>query len=274
MRLAKHLAHAGIASRRASETLIAEGRVSVDGHVVRDPAREVGDENAIAFDGRMLSGPEAFVVYALNKPLGVLSTASDPYGRPTVVELVRESRRLYPVGRLDLDSEGLILLTNDGALAHALTHPRYEVRKTYMVQVGGGPVGQDALRRLRQGVRLEDGMTAPAEVERVGEGKAGGRIAGRRADDRRSRGGEAATHSGDGTRLLITIREGRNRQVRRMCEAVGHPVTSLRRVRFGSLELGRLAPGQHRRLTDAEVRALRHAAGGDGGEGEGAGAGR
>jgi 23S rRNA pseudouridine2605 synthase len=241
MRLAKYLAHAGVASRRAAETMIRDGRVTVAGEVVLDPALDVDSRCVVAVDGRMLDGPERHVVYAVNKPLGVLSTAKDTHGRPTVVSLVAdELRRLpavcplgmpvrvYPVGRLDADSSGLILLTNDGALAHRLTHPSFEVPKTYRARVGGGPVGDEALRRLRKGVRLEDGMTAPARIRRVSRGV-----------------------------LELTIHEGRNRQVRRMCEAVGHPVAELRRVAFGPLKLGDLAPGSYRRLSDAEVQRLR-----------------
>lgn len=232
MRLAKHLAHCGVASRRACEALIAQGRVTVGGQVVRDPARDVGENDEIVVDGRPLSGLEAPAVYALNKPVGVLSTASDPHGRPTVVEMIsQESRRLYPVGRLDLDSEGLLLLTNDGQLAHMLTHPRFEVAKTYRVWVAGGPVGEQALRALRDGVVLEDGPTAPAQVVALAR-----------------------------DRLEITIREGRNRQVRRMCEAVGHPVRRLARVSFGPLQLGDLALGSHRQLQEREIQALREAA--------------
>lgn len=232
MRLAKHLAHSGVASRRACETLIAQGRVTVSGQVVRDPARDVEPRDAITVDGRPVGSPQAPAVYALNKPVGVLSTASDPHGRPTVVQMLdHESRRLYPVGRLDLDSEGLLLLTNDGQLAHRLTHPRFEVPKTYRVWVSGGPVGERSLRALREGLALQDGPTAPAEVSAL------------RAQE-----------------IEITIREGRNRQVRRMCDAVGHPVTRLRRVRFGPLALGELAPGEHRLLDAAEVQALRDAA--------------
>jgi 23S rRNA pseudouridine2605 synthase len=229
MRLAKHLAHAGVASRRAAEGLIAQGRVRVDGNVVRDPARDVDEHSCVEVDGRLLAGPEPRVVYALHKPVGVLSTASDPHGRPTVLELLGEERRLYPVGRLDADSSGLILLTNDGELANRLTHPRYEVPKTYRVRVGGGPVGEQALRALRAGVDLEDGPTAPAQARQVGSG----------ADE-----------------LELTIREGRNRQVRRMCEAVGHPVLALRRIAFGPLRLDGLQPGAHRRLGEAELRKL------------------
>ncbi len=276
MRLGKHLAHAGVASRRASEALIAEGRVTIAGEVVRDPARDVEEGAPIAVDGRPVKAFEAPVVYAVNKPVGVLSTASDPHGRPTVVGLIaRERRRLYPVGRLDLDSEGLILLTNDGALAHALTHPSFEVPKTYRVRVSGGRVSEAALRRLREGVRLDDGMTSPAEVERVGDrvaaasGRAGRRGAtpprGRRPPRAAADGGGPRAAAGGGgpwadhEELEITIREGRNRQVRRMLEAVGHPVERLTRVRFGPLALRRLQPGQHRLLSEAEVRALRSA---------------
>lgn len=222
--------------------------MTVAGEVVRDPAREVGERDPIAVDGHEVKGFESLVVYALNKPLGVLCTTSDPHGRPTVVSLLaKETRRLYPVGRLDLDSEGLILLTNDGQLAYSLTHPRFEVAKTYRVSVRGGPVKQAALEALRSGVRLDDGLTAPAEVELIGGRRASAAGAGRRG----------AT---GGTLLAITIREGRNRQVRRMCEAVGHPVQSLTRVRFGPLELGRLASGEHRLLSEREVAALRAAA--------------
>jgi 23S rRNA pseudouridine2605 synthase len=231
MRLAKYLAHAGIASRRAAEALVAAGRVSVAGEVVRDPARDVDETSGVVLDGRTVTGPESRVVYALHKPVGVLSTARDTHGRRTVIDLVAsEQRRLYPVGRLDADSSGLLLLTNDGALAHRLTHPRHEVPKVYRVEVAGGPVGKQALDALRAGVVLDDGPTAPACVRRV------------RASE-----------------LELTIREGRNRQVRRMCEAVGHPVLALRRVGFGPLALGRLAPGAHRRLTETEVRDLREA---------------
>jgi 23S rRNA pseudouridine2605 synthase len=229
MRLGKYLAHAGVASRRAAERMIGEGRVSVAGEIVLDPALDVDERCAITVDGRPLDGPEKHVVYALNKPLGVLSTAKDTHSRPTVVALIADDRsRLYPVGRLDADSSGLILLTNDGALAHRLTHPSFEVQKTYRARVGGGPVGDAALRRLREGVSLDDGMTAPARVRRAGRGV-----------------------------LELTIHEGRNRQVRRMCEAVGHPVAELRRIAFGPLKLGELAPGAYRRLSEDELELLR-----------------
>jgi 23S rRNA pseudouridine2605 synthase len=229
MRLAKRLAHAGVASRRAAERLIAEGRVTVDGQVVSDPARDVGEGDRVEVDGKAARDAEPRIVYAVNKPLGVLSTARDTHGRPTVVELVpAEGLRLYPVGRLDADSSGLILLTNDGELANRLTHPRYEVPKTYAARVGGGRVEEGALRALRDGVELEDGLTAPARARRL------------RPDA-----------------IELTIHEGRNRQVRRMCEAVGHPVLALERIGFGPLRLGALAPGAHRRLSEGEVGRLR-----------------
>ena len=227
MRLAKYLAHAGVASRRAAERLIAEGRVSVDGEVADDPARDVDDTHAVAFDGRPVRA-EPHAVYALNKPAGVVSTARDPQGRPTVVDLIATPERLYPVGRLDADTTGLILLTNDGALAHRLTHPSFEVPRTYRARVRHPPVKEPALRALREGVELDDGPTAPAQVRRLG------------AD-----------------RLELTIHEGRNRQVKRMCAAVGHPVRELQRVAFGPLRLGGLEPGEHRRLSPAEVERLR-----------------
>ena len=229
MRLAKYLAHAGVASRRAAETMIAAGRVSVGGEVVTDPARNVDASSRVMVDGRPLEGPEPRVVYALNKPVGVLSTAKDTHRRPTVVELVgAEGLRLYPVGRLDADSSGLILLTNDGELANRLTHPSFQVAKTYRARLGGGPVGDAALEALRRGVELDDGPTAPARVRRV-----------------------------RGNLIEVSIREGRNRQLRRMCAAVNHPVLELRRVGFGPLRLGGLETGEHRRLSFSEVERLR-----------------
>jgi 23S rRNA pseudouridine2605 synthase len=230
MRLAKHLAHAGVASRRAAERLIEQGRVSVDGAVVTDPARDVSGGEAIAVDGAPLGAPPpGRRVIALHKPAGVVSTARDTHGRRTVVDLVPTAgARLYPVGRLDADTTGLILLTDDGDLAHRLTHPRFEVPKTYRARVARPPVREPALRALREGVELDDGRTAPARVRRL-----------------------------EPDLLELTLREGRKRQVKRMCEAVGHPVLELQRVAFGPLRLGDLEPGAHRELTPAEVERLR-----------------
>jgi 23S rRNA pseudouridine2605 synthase len=230
VRLAKYLANGGVASRRASEELIRDGRVTVGGATVTDPARDVQAGDAVAVDGRALAQPTERVVVALNKPAGVVSTARDPQRRPTVTSLVPSALRLYPVGRLDIDATGLILLTNDGELANRLTHPRYEVPKTYRVTVDRAPVPQRALAALREGVTLDDGPTAPARVRRLG-----GR---------------------DSDRLEITIHEGRNRQIKRMCERVGHRVRRLERVAFGPLTLGDLAVGQSRQLSAAEVAAL------------------
>jgi 23S rRNA pseudouridine2605 synthase len=229
MRLAKYLAHAGVASRRAAEKLIGEGRVTVDGATVTDPARAVDAHSRVSVDGRPLQGAEPRVLYAVNKPVGVLSTARDTHGRPTVLELVPAAGlRLYPVGRLDADSSGLILLTNDGELANRLTHPSFEVPKTYRATLGGGAVGAAALEALGRGVPLDGSPTAPARVRRL-----------------------------RGNLIELTIHEGRNRQVRRMCEAVGHPVLELERIAFGPLRLGGLRPGAHRRLRAGEVERLR-----------------
>ncbi len=230
MRLAKFLATAGVASRRAAEEIVRAGRVTVNGEPVTDPATDVTDADAVAVDGAGVTPAAGRVVYALNKPVGVVSTASDPQGRPTVVSLIPSSHRLYPVGRLDIDTTGLILLTNDGELAHRLTHPSFEVPRTYRARVDRPPVRDATLRRLRRGVILDDGPTAPARVRRI-------------APDV----------------LELTIHEGRKRQVKRMCEAVGHPVRRLERVAFGPLTLGDLAPGAHRRLTGDELRALSRA---------------
>src|ERR1700719_981566 len=168
MRLAKFLAHAGVASRRAGEKLIADGRVTVDGRTVTDPARSVDGDSRVTVDGRPLRGAEPRVVYALNKPVGVVSTAHDSHGRPTVLELVgARGVRLYPVGRLDADSSGLILLTNDGELANRLTHPSFQVPKTYRAKLGGGAVDAGALETLRRGVPLDGSPTAPAHVRRL-----------------------------------------------------------------------------------------------------------
>ena len=231
MRLAKFLAHAGVASRRGAEEIIRAGRVTVADEVVTDPARDVDADSGVAVDGRYLEGPEERVVFVVNKPPGVLSTAVDTHGRRTVVDLVpARGARLYPVGRLDADSTGLIIVTNDGDLAQRLTHPSFEVPRTYRATVYPSPVGEHALRTLREGVDLDDGRTAPAKVRQLKPGV-----------------------------LEVTIHEGRNHQVRRMCEAVGHRVRTLQRVRFGPLRLDDLPEGGHRRLKAAEVEGLRKA---------------
>jgi 23S rRNA pseudouridine2605 synthase len=225
MRLAKYLAHCGVASRRRAEELIAAGRVTIAGERVTDPARDVDEESGVAVGGRPVR-PEPREVWMLNKPAGVVSTAREPGRRRAVVELVASKRRLYPVGRLDADSTGLILLTNDGELANQLTHPRYGVERTYRVRLRR-PVTESQVRRLRRGVELDDGPTAPARVREVSS-----RV------------------------LELTIAEGRNRQVRRMVEAVGNQVVDLARIRFGPLALGSLPRGKARRLRPPEVTRL------------------
>ena len=236
MRLQKHLATAGVASRRASERIIADGRVTINGETVRDPARDVTEADTVTVDGRALAVAPERVVYVVHKPAGVVSTAHDPQGRRTVVSLIDTSLRLYPVGRLDFNTTGLILLTNDGALAHRLTHPSFQVTKTYRARLDGPPITDAQIRSLRAGVTLEDGPTAPARVRRVG------------APARNE--------------IELELHEGRNRQVRRMCEAVGQRVSSLRRIAFGPLTLGELGPGTARRLTAAELQALTSAGSG------------
>ena len=225
MRLAKYLAHSGVASRRRAEEMIAGGRVRVGGEVVRDPARDVDHASGVEVDGRRVS-PEPREVWMLNKPAGVTSTAREPGRRRAVTDLVDSPRRLYPVGRLDADSTGLILLTNDGGLANRLTHPRYGVPRTYRARLRRPPSEPD-LRRLREGMMLEDGRTRPARVRRLSP-----RV------------------------IELTLREGRNRQIRRMAEAIGNEVVDLVRVSFGPLELGDLPEGGTRRLRKSELRRL------------------
>jgi pseudouridine synthase len=235
IRLQKIISQAGIASRRAAEKLIAEGRVTVNGHTVlemgtkADPARD-----DIRLDGRRLKPPERHRYILLYKPTGYVTTRSDPQRRRTVIDLLRGVKEyVYPVGRLDYDTQGLLLLTNDGDLAAKLTHPRHEVDRTYEARVAGMP-DDEAVERLRRGIPLDGRRTLPADVLLINKG--------RRDED---------------SVLLVTIREGRNRQVRRMLEAVGHPVQSLRRIRFGPISDRRLKPGDWRELTVDEVEKLK-----------------
>jgi 23S rRNA pseudouridine2605 synthase len=225
-RLQKVLARTGIGSRRVCEDLIAEGRVTVNGDVAELGRRVDPEVDRVEVDGVPLSVREGLVHYLLNKPAGVVTTASDPQGRPTVVQLVPPEPRVFPVGRLDADTEGLLLLTNDGDLTHRLTHPSFGVEKEYLALVEGTPSAGD-LRRLREGIELDDGVTAPARASLQPPSS-----------------------------LTLVIHEGRNRQVRRMCEAIGHPVQRLVRVRVGPIADRRLAPGAWRPLTQDEVRAL------------------
>lgn len=232
-RLQKTLARLGFGSRRACEELIAEGRVTVDGEVAELGRRVDPEADRVEVDGVPVGVRPGLAHYLLNKPRGVVTTAADPQGRRSVVDLVPAEPRVFPVGRLDVDTEGLLLLTNDGDLAFRLTHPRFGVDKEYVAEVEGRP-SPAVVRRLREGVDLEDGRTAPAKVALVPPDI-----------------------------LRITIHEGRNRQVRRMCEAVGHPVVRLVRTRIGPLADRRLQPGRWRALTVEEVRALERAAAGE-----------
>jgi 23S rRNA pseudouridine2605 synthase len=232
MRLNAFLARAGVASRRRADELIRDGRVRVNGER-GELNTVVGARDVVEVDGNRVER-QPLVYVLLNKPTGVVTTTSDPQGRPTVVDLVDHEVRVVPVGRLDADTSGALLLTNDGQLAHRLAHPRYGVPKVYDADVEGSPSPAE-LEALRKGVELEDGKSAPAGVRII---RRGSRV----------------------SRLEITLHEGRNRQVRRMCEAVGHPVQSLHRRRYAGLRLVDLGPGQWRELTADEVAALRELA--------------
>ncbi|MEO6988060.1 MAG: pseudouridine synthase [Aquihabitans sp.] len=228
-RLQKVLARVGIGSRRVCEDLIAEGRITVNGEVAELGRRVEPDQDMVEIDGAPIGVRPDIVYYLLNKPAGVITSASDPQGRPTVIQLVPAEPRVFPVGRLDLDTEGLLLLTNDGEITNRITHPSHGVEKEYLAVVSGNPK-PGAIRRLREGLQLDDGMTAPAKAVLVSPGL-----------------------------VRLTIHEGRNRQVRRMLDAVGHPVTRLIRTRIGPINDRRLAPGEWRELTIAERRALEQA---------------
>jgi 23S rRNA pseudouridine2605 synthase len=233
IRLQKVIADTGLASRRKAETLIAAGRVTVNGTVVTELGTKVDPErDHVKVDGRHLTAAQPFVYLVLNKPKNVMSTLNDPGGRPTVKDFLHGvSVRVFPVGRLDFDSEGLMLLTNNGELAQALLHPRYHVPKTYLIKVKG-VLTDDEISQLQAGLKLEDGMTSPAVVKKVKKAQAN-------------------------SWLEITIREGRKHQVKRMLEAVGHVVIKLMRIRMGPLQLGDLGSGEFRFLTDREANALR-----------------
>lgn len=236
VRLQKVLAEAGVASRRAAEELIRAGRVAVDGQVVAELGFKVDPTRAhLTVDGRPVVPAGRKVYLLLNKPVGVITTARDPQGRPTVLDLVEGiGERVFPVGRLDFDTEGLLLLTNDGELANRLMHPRHHVPKRYLAEVEGRVAGE-TLRQLASGIELEDGRTAPAEVRLLESGARGSLVE-------------------------LTLWEGRKRQVRRMLGRVGHPVKRLRRFAYGPLTLEGLAPGEWRELRPDEVAQLRQAA--------------
>ncbi len=230
-RLQKVMAHAGVASRRKSEEIIREGRVKVNGEIITEMGYKVKpEEDVIEVDGELIS-KEKRVYILLNKPEGYVTTVSDPRGRSTVLDLVGNvKQRVYPVGRLDYNTSGLLLLTNDGELTYILTHPSYEIDKTYFTRVKGEISDQD-IKKLESGIQLEDGITAPAKVKLISR------------DEKISS-------------FELTIHEGRNRQVRRMCEVLGYEVIKLKRIRFGPLNLEGLSPGEYRFLSDKELQIL------------------
>ena len=239
MRLAKYLAEAGIASRRKAEEFIVQGRVKVNGLLVPEKGYIINpDLDRVEFDGRIITREEK-VYILLNKPAGYISSVFDPQGRPTVMDLLKDiTLRVYPVGRLDFDTEGLLLLSNDGEFTNLMIHPRYEMTKTYQALVEGKP-DKKSLQMLREGIQLDDGLTAPAQVNILEAYK-------------------------DKTLLEIEIHEGRKRQVKRMCPAIGHPVISLKRNAFGFLKLQGVALGKYRFLTPVEVNKLKQQASGRG----------
>ena len=229
-RINKYFSSKGVASRREVDRMIEAGRISVNGSTP-EPGQKVSDEDEIRLDGRLIGEEEEKLYFLLNKPSGVISSAKDDRGRKTVVDIIGSKSRIYPVGRLDYDSEGLIILTNDGDLFNKVIHPRAKVYKTYTVKVRGSVADRD-LSSLRDGVELEDGVTLPAKVKKL-------------------------SFDGNFTWMEISIREGKNRQIRRMCKSIGHPVLYLRRDKLGELELGALGIGKYRKLSKEEVAYLK-----------------
>ncbi len=233
MRLQKFLAHAGVASRRASEELIRQGRIAVNGRTVTDMGVSVGENDAVALDGKLITNRETDgkIYIILNKPVGYVSTAKDQFGRPAVTDLVKDIQsRLYPVGRLDYDTSGLILLTNDGEFTYMLTHPKHEINKVYEALVSGVPTKAE-VKRFEAGLEIEDYVTSPARLDILAV-------------------------KGENAVIRVTIHEGKNRQVRKMCKAIGHRVLSLKRISIGPIALKDLPDGKWRRLTPEEVKSL------------------
>lgn len=231
-RLQKIISQAGIASRRGAENLITAGRVIVNGKVVTELGTKVERWDKVSVDGKFINN-EKKVYILLNKPKGVVTTKEDPEGRRTIAHLVEDIKeRIYPAGRLDYNTEGLLVLTNDGALTYGLTHPSHEINKTYIAEILG-IAAEEELDRLRIGIKLEDGVTSPAKVERI-----------------------AVDYERNLTTISITIHEGKNRQVRRMCEAIGHPVRKLKRTQYAFLDLKGVKRGSYRFLTEEEVQEL------------------
>lgn len=227
MRLQKYLAHCGVASRRQAELIIAKSRVSVNDEIVTDPARDVSDQDLVKVDGKLIKLNKTYKYYLLNKPLGVVSTASDEKGRLNVIDLINSDKRLYPIGRLDMDTTGIILITNDGNLTQILTHPKYELSKTYIAKVKGRP-NKTSLNKLRSGLYIDGRKTKEAQVRILN------------------------TYPNE-TLVEISIQEGRNRQIRKMFDAIDHPVVSLMRIKIGEIEIGGLMVGDYRELNKEEM---------------------
>lgn len=237
MRLQKYLAQAGVASRRKAEEMILQGQVAINGEIVTELGIKVNPRDKVTVNGKEISLVDKLIYLLLNKPAGVLCTVQDPHGRPTVLDIISskwERYRLFPVGRLDYDTEGLIILTNDGDLTYRLTHPRFQVPKTYLALVQG-KVTSDQVEQLRHGVPLDDGLTWPADVKLLG-------------------------YEGTTSLLKLVLSEGRKRQVKRMCEYIGHPVLKLVRIAFGGLTLQGLDVSEYRLLTEQEVVNLKQLA--------------
>ncbi|KNY25060.1 pseudouridine synthase [Pseudobacteroides cellulosolvens] len=231
MRLQKYLAQVGIASRRKAEELIRDGAVKVNGNTVTEMGYKVSDQDVIEVNGKIVAGAQNKVYVLLNKPAGYISTAKDQFGRPSVVELISGVKeRIYPVGRLDYDTSGLIILTNDGEFTYKMTHPKHEIKKVYMALIHGIPT-QEEIKAFKNGLRIEDYTTSKANLKII----------------------ESEV---DKSWVEITIHEGRNRQVRKMCDAIGHPVIKLKRTAIGSLTLGGLSEGHWRTLSKKEIEAL------------------
>lgn len=227
MRLQKFLAHCGVASRRQAEVIISQSRVSVNGKIVTNPATDVNDQDLVKVDGKTVKINKTYKYYLLNKPLGVVSTASDEKGRVNVIDLIESDKRLYPIGRLDMDTTGIILITNDGKLTQILTHPKYELSKTYIAKVKQRP-NKDSLNKLRSGVYIDGRKTKEAQVKILNSYE-------------------------NETLIEISIEEGRNRQIRKMFDAIGHPIISLKRVKIGEIEIGGLMVGDYRELNKEEL---------------------
>lgn len=231
MRLQKFLAQSGVASRRKAEDLIRQGKVTVNGSVVTEMGIKISEADLVLVDGHRVTPEERKVYLMLNKPVGYVTTVKDQFGRPAVVDLLQDiEQRVYPVGRLDYDTSGLLILTNDGDFAYRLTHPKHRIDKVYMAEVKGIPDGNETAH-FEKGLKIDDYVTSPAQMKVI-------RL------------------KGNSSIVEIKIHEGKNRQVRKMCEAVGHPVINLKRIAIGTLKLGGLAEGQWRELNNKEVKLL------------------